>query len=393
MKIPRLLIFSSDPAIMGLARLPKALKNAGFEVAAICFPQSFIAKTRYLDRIFFLTESSFPLIKTMNSVKLLQQLVESIKVWQPDLVIFGDETTITLIHYVIQHADEFTDLMTSHVLEILKASLGSPEFFEASLFKHKTLEVVHQLGLRAPAIAAVKNSEEALQFAEKNGYPIVLKKSFSCSGLGVKVCVDQQDLLASLPDFLPRATSLLKSSIKRSLKRNWLPQPKVLGLQQFIQGPTAMYSVVAFNGEVLAGFADVIEHNCSATGPSSVIRFIDHPEMQATAIALIKKFQFTGFASFDFILEEGTSHAYLLECNPRPVPVLHLAPLVGVDLSKALFMRLQGQEWEPQLVVEKELSVALFPQEWKRDPSSENLHHFYHDVPWDDPELVKAYIS
>jgi hypothetical protein len=53
MKIPRLLIFSSDPAIVGLARLPKALKNVGFEVAAICFPQSFIAKTRYLDRIFF----------------------------------------------------------------------------------------------------------------------------------------------------------------------------------------------------------------------------------------------------------------------------------------------------------------------------------------------------
>jgi hypothetical protein len=32
----------------------------------------------------------------------------------------------------------------------------------------------------------------------------------------------------------------------------------------------------------------------------------------------------------------------------------------------------------------------LFPQEWLRDPSSPYLHSGYHDVPWDQPDLVRA---
>ena len=35
-------------------------------------------------------------------------------------------------------------------------------------------------------------------------------------------------------------------------------------------------------------------------------------------------------------------------------------------------------------------TVALFPGEWARDPSSAYLSGAYHDVPWDDPPLVEA---
>lgn len=62
-------------------------------------------------------------------------------------------------------------------------------------------------------------------------------------------------------------------------------------------------------------------------------------------------------------------------------------------MGAALFAGLSGQDWEPQTIIEKEQLVALFPQEWRRDPSSENLHKIYHDVPWDDPELIRAYIA
>ncbi len=391
MGMPRLLIFSCDPSYSGLARLPKSIKAAGFEVAALCFPQSFLAKTRYLDQIFLLTKNS--LTKTMNADKTLKQLVEVMTIWSPDLLIFGDESTVAFGHYLVQNSAKFKTLLPDPILQVIKSSLGDPEFFEATLFKNKTLEVAHSLGIRAPAAVSVTTSDATLEVAKKSGYPIVLKKEFGCSGVGVKVCSNQADLLEKLPDFLPHPTSPFKSQIRRFMKRDWFPEPKVLSVQQFIKGVTAMYPVVAIKGEVLAGFAAVKDLTVSATGPSSVIRFINHSEMQATAIALIKEFKFTGFASFDFILEEGTNHAYLLECNPRPVSILHLAALVGIDISEALFVRLQGQEWEPQFTVEKDLSIALFPQEWKRDSSSENLRQLHHDVPWDDPELLKAYIS
>ena len=328
----------------------------------------------------------------MNADKLLKKLVEVMTIWSPDLLIFGDESTVVFAHYLVQNSAKFKTLLSEPILQVIKSSLGDPEFFEATLFKNKTLEVAHSLGIRAPAAVSVTNSKDALEVAEKIGYPIVLKKEFGCSGVGVKVCSNQADLLATLPDFLPQSTSSFKSQILRFIKRDWFPRPKVLSVQQFIKGVTAMYPVVALNGEVLAGFAAVKDLTVSATGPSSVIRFTNNSEMQATAIALIKEFKFTGFASFDFILEEGTNHAYLLECNPRPVPILHLGTLAGIDMSKSLFVQLQNQKREPQLIVEKELSVALFPQEWKRDSSSKNLDHLHHDVPWDDPELLKAYI-
>ena len=37
---------------------------------------------------------------------------------------------------------------------------------------------------------------------------------------------------------------------------------------------------------------------------------------------------------------------------------------------------------------------ALFPQEWLRDPQSKYLTtNALHDVPWDDPQLLKGYVD
>jgi hypothetical protein len=37
--------------------------------------------------------------------------------------------------------------------------------------------------------------------------------------------------------------------------------------------------------------------------------------------------------------------------------------------------------------------VALFPQEWMRDPASPYLTNAFHDVPWDDPALIRAWME
>jgi hypothetical protein len=97
----------------------------------------------------------------------------------------------------------------------------------------------------------------------------------------------------------------------------------------------------------------------------------------------------SGFVSFDFIAGED-GRAWLLECNPRPTQMLHLGPLVGVEPARALAAAMRH---EPISTVEKpvrDLSVAMFPQEWRRDPDSARLRDTYHDVPWDDPALVAA---
>jgi biotin carboxylase len=232
-----------------------------------------------------------------------------------------------------------------------------------------------------------------LQGAEKIGYPLVLKKDFSWSGDGVKVCSDEQVLLQSLPTFLPKSSFAFKERLRGLLNREWFPTNKVLSMQQFIKGRPAMYALVALRGKVLAGYGAIPEHTTSATGPSSVVRFVNNAEMTAMSTQLVEHFGYSGFCGFDFMIEETTGKAYLLECNPRPSPICHLGSKVGIDLGKALFKGLQGHPPVKFSGIVQEEVIALFPQEWKRNPSSPYLAHNNHDVPWDDPLLLSAIVE
>ena len=44
------------------------------------------------------------------------------------------------------------------------------------------------------------------------------------------------------------------------------------------------------------------------------------------------------------------------------------------------------------IVTEKD-TIALFPQEWTRDSESTFLQTAYHDVPWEEPELIRDCVN
>jgi hypothetical protein len=70
----------------------------------------------------------------------------------------------------------------------------------------------------------------------------------------------------------------------------------------------------------------------------------------------------------------------------------HGAALVGIDLAQALFAVVAGQRWAGprDLPPGRGLRLALFPQEWYRDPASEWLRALPCDAPWHDPRLLAA---
>jgi hypothetical protein len=66
-----------------------------------------------------------------------------------------------------------------------------------------------------------------------------------------------------------------------------------------------------------------------------------------------------------------------------------LALGVGRDIPAALYAAVSGEAVQlAQKVTEKD-TIALFPQEWIRDSESPLLRSAYHDVPWEEPELVQ----
>ena len=139
---------------------------------------------------------------------------------------------------------------------------------------------------------------------------------------------------------------------------------------------------------MLAGLTALKEKTYpDAKSPSSVVRLERYPEMRLAAEKLAGAWELSGFIGFDFILDpQGNS--WLIECNPRPTSIAHLGGRVGEDICLALHHQLAGL---PPLAMQQKgtLFVAHYPHETMRDPASPYLTAAIHDVPWDDPGLLR----
>jgi len=109
--------------------------------------------------------------------------------------------------------------------------------------------------------------------------------------------------------------------------------------------------------------------------------------MRQAAGKLVAAWGLTGFVAFDFIVD-AQGDAWLIECNPRPTSISHLGARLGEDICAALYCRLARQP-PPPINPGAELVVAHFPQEMLRDPASPYLTKAFHDVPVDDPGLMR----
>jgi predicted ATP-grasp superfamily ATP-dependent carboligase len=120
---------------------------------------------------------------------------------------------------------------------------------------------------------------------------------------------------------------------------------------------------------------------------------IENAEMSAAAEKLVRRLNLSGVLGFDFMLEAHTGNAYLIEINPRSTQVGHLTLGEGRDLPAALYSALSGEAVHTAPKVTENDTIVLFPQEWMRDPESSFLMSGYHDVPWDEPELLRACVQ
>ncbi len=314
--------------------------------------------------------------ESASTDELRAALLEAIERSRADIVIPTDDTTILLLHTVALAAERSGT--SGKLLETLALSLGDTKQLATLRSRKLTAAVAERAGVSQPRHANVFNEPDALAFVAAHGYPVVLKEEESQAGFGVSICKDEAEL---------------KSALLRSRQN---PAVFSLGLlaQTFVEGHTAMRVVVAQRGRVLAGLSAIkLETWPRSTGPSTCVELVEHAEMKASAAAMVEALGYSGFASFDFMLD-GKGRAHLIELNPRPTPIAHLGERFGGCLCRHLHASITGSAssaGEPQGLPSK---VALFPQEWVRDQTSPHLvPEVFHDVPWDEPDLVEAYVS
>lgn len=349
-------------------RLPQALRRAGFHVTVFAFPGLLIMRSRCVDEALFVPEGS-------GAEQLVAALLDAVERSRADIVIPTDDTSILMLHAAAALVERLE--ASNSARAVIARSLGDLSQL-ATLRSRKLLNrLAAESGVRVPRYAEVFDEAQARAFASEQGYPIVLKQEDSVAGMGVAICKDELELKAALA----RA-----GQAPASLEQGLLAQA-------FIPGRTAMRVVVAREGRVLGGLSALkLETWPDSKGPSTCVEFVDHAEMKATAETVVWRLGYSGFASLDFMIDDE-HRAHLIELNPRPTPIAHLGERFGACLCRLLYGSLTGEATtagEPQGLPSR---VALFPQEWVRDPASSHLAAgVYHDAPWDEPDLVEAYV-
>ena len=354
MSQPKVMIVAYQRDWIGVARLPEALRKAGFAVGVFCPEGAYLGQSRFVDRLWQHPEDA-------PSNARIPPLVEALRAWKPTLVFTGDDPALILLQGLANAATQ--QIPGDPLTRLLDRSLGPPEM-RAALARKSAL--ARREGLPVPPSWAGDSHEEALAFAARVGYPIVAKEDHTWSGQGVRVCRDETALRAHLTG--------------RSLAD--------LALQRHVSGEEASLSLVAREGRLLACYAfQVLRRAWEPHGPAALVRFLPHPAMEAIAASVVRDLAFTGFAGLDFLLEGD--RPWLLEINPRPVPTSHLGWRLGRDLCAALAADLAGAPFPVEGPVPR-CEVALFPQLWQLDPAAPQLRGPEHDVPWEDPPLVAA---
>lgn len=295
------------------------------------------------------------------------------RTWGIDCVLPGDEPAVGLLHAFARGYGVPPEGRDSPINGILARSLGDAGFHDA-IARKSGLATLTIPGLACPRQTVCSRADDLLAAAAAFGYPLILKRDFQSGGTGVYGIESEADVRR----FLASADGEAAKGTERFILQDW------------IRGVAAASAFSSLNGRVLASFAyRRVTGWPDPFGPTCVAEVVENPAMTAMTEALVAHFGFTGFGGLDFILGED-GDARFLEFNARPTLTSHLGAVMGADLCAAFHAALTGQA-PPAATRIRHRLVALFPREWRRDANSPHLHEAYHDVPWNDAGLMRAF--
>jgi Carbamoyl-phosphate synthase L chain, ATP binding domain len=383
---PKVLIVAYHPDWQGISRLPSGLDPAGISVTALCSPKSYLALSGYLEQTIFWQDWS-KLIRYPAVIQIIQTIYRV----KPDFVIPGDESTVVLLHQALKITATLPFLKLARA--VLQRSLFKTEYLGCTISKENFINLASGLGVRVPQNRRISSESHALEIAKEIGYPVVIKCSVGAGGALVKICHQDTDIKEFIAQKTPKQPAKnWRNTLKAILSKLTPPIENSISIQEYISGRTSMFTFAAIEGKVLASVSIIKARQFpTETGPSSVIQTVESSELYDFARKIVAETGYNGFGAIEFILEKETNKPYAIEFNARPVPICHLGKHLGADLCKALSEYLQTDNYsEEQVQVMRNVTIALFPNEYRRDPNSSYLRECYHDVPTDEPKLMKA---
>jgi hypothetical protein len=382
---PKILLTDTNRWPLG-PRLAMSFASMGCEVAVICpSPRHPAAKTGAVGR----TLQYLP-------QQPLASLRRAIEAFDPTII-------LPLCDRSVQHLHELYAVETAHgtesrITRLIEYSLGSPESYQVVSSRHQLLQIARAEGIRAPDMIAIDSAAELELWCTETPQPWVLKADGSWGGRGVRIARSMRNArhhwfeLSQRPGLGELAKRLSLNRDRSWILSDWRrARPRVI-VQSHIHGRPANCAAVCWKGELLAGIAVEVIQSQGPTEPAMVVEVVDGSEMLQAAEILARHLHLSGFFGLDFMIEEGTGLAFLIEMNPRCTPPCPMPLGPGRDLAAALLTRVTGRKVPDRKAVTDKSKITYFPENWGNSVLRSDIistSTTYYDVPEGEADLVK----
>jgi hypothetical protein len=379
---PATILLTTTLQLPSTARLALALAKAGCKVALAAAGDHPARHTSAVTQHF-----------DYAPIRQSRALQHAIERSAPDLIMPCDDRALRHLHSL--HAAT-SDLAIRRLLE---DSLSAPASFAAAERRHEFLDLAAREGIRIPTTKAVRGLADLRQWAGQEGFPAVVKADGTWAGQGVRIVgslAEAQEAYRALTKPVSGLRAIRDMLVDRDpfWVMPWLARTRpLISVQRYIDGWPANCGVACWRGQVIAGtYVEVVQAE-SRTGASSVVRIIDNPDMRQAAERIVAALGLTGLVGFDFMIDAATGSALLIEMNARCTPICPVPLGPGRDLVEALAARVTGRPEMARAPATDLDMLAFFPDLWQQDPGSDYLRTAFHDVPWDEPALLRALLK
>ncbi len=258
----------------------------------------------------------------------IRRIAEVIRHSKPNLIVPADDRAVAYLHRLHKSG-------TSSERALIERSIGSPEHYDTVLSRVRLLALAQRLGIAVPANTAVASVDDMSRVLQRDRGPWVVKTDGAWSGHGVRI-VTSRERAVNAAHGLRRRQQLAPALLRLLIYRDpyWLAasmrrERPELSVQGFVDGWPATLAMFCSGGKVVAATSADVLARAHETGPAVIIKLVDRPDMMAAAHKLADALGLTGFYGLDFMIEQETGRALLIELNPR------VTPLVNVRVGKA----------------------------------------------------------